>query len=55
MNMTPILIILAAVVLIGIITVMLRKTIKHDRAAIADDMGAPDDVETYRKQFGGEK
>jgi hypothetical protein len=55
MNMTPIIIIIAAVVLVGIITVMLRKTIKHDRAAIADDMGGPEDIDTYRKQFGGEK
>lgn len=55
MNMTPILIIVAAVILVGIITVMLRKTIKHDRAAIAGDMAKPDDVETYRQQFGGEK
>lgn len=55
MNMTPIIIILAAVVLVGIITVMLRKTIKHDRAAIANDMADPKDIETYRQQFGGEK
>lgn len=55
MNMTPVLIILAAVVLIGIITVMLRKTIKHDKAAIASDMDEPHEIETYRQQFGGEK
>lgn len=55
MDMTPIIIIVAAVVLVGIITVMLRKTIKHDRAAIADDMSEPRDIETYREQFGGEK
>lgn len=55
MNMTPILIILAAVVLVGIITFMLRKTIKHDRAAIAGDMDEPHEIETYRQQFGGER
>jgi hypothetical protein len=55
MNMTPILIILASVIVVGIITVMLRKTIKHDRAAIAGDMESPEDIETYREQFGGEK
>lgn len=55
MNLTPILIIVAAVVLVGIITVMLRKTITHDRAAITGDMDDPQDIETYRQQFGGEK
>jgi hypothetical protein len=55
MNMTPIIIILASVVLVGIITVMLRKTISHDREAIASDMDEPHEIETYRKQFGGEQ
>ena len=53
MNMVPILIILSSVVFIGIVTVMLRKTIKHDRAAIAADMDEPHEIETYRQQFGG--
>lgn len=53
MNMTPILIILSALVFIGIVTVMLRKTIKHDRAAIASDMDEPHEIETYKQQFGG--
>ena len=53
MNMVPILIILSAVVFVGIVTVMLRKTIKHDRAAIASDMDEPHEVETYKQQFGG--
>jgi hypothetical protein len=55
MNMTPIIIILASVVLVGIITIMLRKTISHDRAAIASDMDEPHEIDTYRQQFGGEK
>ena len=53
--MTPIIIILASIVLVGIITVMLRKTISHDREAIASDMDEPHEIETYRKQFGGEQ
>lgn len=53
MNMTPILIVLSALVFIGIVTVMLRKTIKHDRAAIASDMDEPHEIETYKQQFGG--
>lgn len=53
MNMTPILIILSALVFIGIVTVMIRKTIKHDRAAIASDMDEPHEIETYKQQFGG--
>lgn len=53
-NMVPIIIVLSAVVFIGIVTVMLRKTIKHDRAAIASDMDEPHEIETYRQQFGGD-
>lgn len=53
MNWMPIIIILSAVVFVGIVTVMLRKTIKHDRAAIASDMDEPHEVETYKQQFGG--
>ena len=55
MNWEPILIILAAVVFVGIVTAMLRKTIKHDRAAIASDMDEPHEIQTYKEQFGGEK
>ena len=53
MNMTPSSSSLRQSFWSGIITVMLRKTIKHDRAAIAGDMEKPGDVETYRQQFGG--
>ena len=53
MNWVPIIIVVSAVVFIGIVTVMLRKTIKHDRAAIASDMDEPHEVETYKQQFGG--
>ena len=53
MNWMPIIIILSAVVFVGIVTVMLRKTIKHDRAAIAGDMDEPHEIETYKQQFGG--
>jgi len=55
MNMVPLLIIFSAVVFIGIVTVMLRKTIKHDREAIASDMDEPHEIERYRQQFGGEQ
>ena len=53
MDMTPILIIASAVVLVALITIALRKTIKHDRAAIKGDMDEPHEVEQYKKNFGG--
>ncbi len=52
MDMTPIIIIAAAVVLVALITIALRITIKRDRAAIKGDMGGPHDVEQYEKHWG---
>ncbi len=53
MDMTPIIIIASAVVLVALITIALRRTIKHDRAAIKGDMANPQDVEQYKKNYGG--
>ncbi|MFM9033006.1 MAG: hypothetical protein ACKOQ4_01720 [Mycobacterium sp.] len=52
MNMTPIIIIASAVVLVALITIALRKTIRHDRAAIQSDMDEPHEIQRYRDNFG---
>lgn len=50
--MEPIVIILGALVLIGLIAAALRLTIKRDRATIKADMEHPQDVEAYEKRWG---
>ena len=50
--MEALLIISAAVVLIGLITVALRITIKRDRATIKADMDDPEDIDAYKKRWG---
>jgi hypothetical protein len=55
MDTVPLLIILTAVVLIGAITFALRKTIKHDRAAIRSDMDEAHEIQTYNEQFRKEQ
>lgn len=50
--MEAILIIASAVVLIGLITVALRLTIKRDRAAIHADMDEPHEIDAYKKRWG---
>ena len=55
MNMTPILIIASAVVLVALITIALRRTIRHDRAAIKGDMDEPHEIDAYRKNFGNQQ
>jgi hypothetical protein len=52
MNMTPILIIATAVILVALITIALRITIKRDRAAIKGDMDEPHEIDQYRKNWG---
>lgn len=54
MNTLPLIIIGSAVVLVALITIALRITIRRDRAAIAADMDEPHEIQTYREQFGGE-
>ena len=39
-------------VLIGLITVALRITIKRDRATIKADMDDPEDIDAYKKRWG---
>lgn len=51
MDMVPILIVLAAVVFIGLVAVALRRTIRHDRAAIAADMDEPHEIQTYEQSW----
>jgi len=51
MNIAPIVIILSAVVLIGLIWAALRLTIRHDRAAIKGDMDEPHEFEKYDENW----
>lgn len=51
--MEPLLIIFAAVVIIGLITAALRITIKRDRATIKSDMDESHKIEAYKKRWGG--
>jgi hypothetical protein len=55
MDMTPVLIISSAVVLIGLIWLALRITIKRDRQTIQEDMDEPHEIEAYRKRWGDKK
>lgn len=51
MDYLPLIIVLVAVVLIGLIWAALRLTIKRDRAAIKADMDDDRDLEAYRKSW----
>jgi hypothetical protein len=53
--MTPVLIILAAVVIVALIWAALRVTIKRDRQTIHEDMDEPHEIEAYKKRWGGKK
>ncbi|MCX6482228.1 MAG: hypothetical protein NT146_02935 [Mycobacterium sp.] len=55
MNPQPLIIIFAALVIIGLIWAALRLTIKRDRATIAADMDEPEEVETYNENWRNEK
>lgn len=50
--MEPLVIILGALVLIGLIWAALRLTIKRDRATIKADMEHPHDIQAYEKRWG---
>ena len=52
MNMTPIIIIASSIVLVALITVALRITIRRDRAAIKGDMDEPHEIEEYKRNWG---
>lgn len=47
----PIIIVVSAVVVIGLIWLALRRTIQHDRATIKADMSEPDEIETYNETW----
>lgn len=51
MDALPLIIILSAVVVIGLIWAALRVTIKRDRATIKSDMETPDDLKNYHEGF----
>ena len=47
----PLIIIVSAVVVIGLIWAALRVTIKRDRATIKSDMEAPEDLKGYHEDW----
>jgi hypothetical protein len=51
MDALPIIVICAALVVIGLIWMALRITIKHDREAIRSDMDEPHEIENYKKTW----
>lgn len=51
MDVLAISIILSAVVIISLIWLALRVTIKRDRATIAADMDEPHEIETYEEHW----
>lgn len=53
MDMVPLIIIFSALVVIGLIWLALRLTIRRDRATIKADMDDPHEVEGYKKSWGG--
>jgi hypothetical protein len=53
MDIVPIVIILSAVVVIGLIWAALRVTIKRDRATIQADMDEPHEFQTYDENWKG--
>ena len=48
---TPVLIILAASVIIGLIWLTMRSIIRRDRAMINEDMDEPHEVEAYKNRW----
>ena len=48
---TPVLIILAASVIIGLIWLTMRSIIRLDRAMINEDMDEPHEVEAYKNRW----
>lgn len=55
MNMTPVLIIFSAVLIVGLIWAALRITIKRDRQTIQEDMDEPHEIDAYKKRWGDGK
>lgn len=50
-DMLPLAIIFSALVIISLIWMALRVTIKRDRATIAADMDEPHEIETYEEHW----
>jgi predicted nucleic acid-binding protein len=47
----PLIVIISAVVVIGLIWLALRRTIQRDRATIKADMSEPDEIEIYNETW----
>jgi len=50
-TLTPILIILAAILIIGLIWLTMRSIIRRDRAMIREDMDEPHEIEAYKERW----
>ena len=50
-TLTPILIILAAVIIIGLIWLTMRSIIRRDRAMIREDMDEPHEIDAYKQRW----
>jgi len=50
-TLTPILIILVAVIIIGLIWLTMRSIIRRDRAMIREDMDEPHEIEAYKRRW----
>jgi len=48
---TPILIILVATIIIGLIWLTMRSIIRRDRAMINEDMDEPHEIEAYKQRW----
>jgi hypothetical protein len=48
---TPVLIILAALLIIGLIWLTMRSIIRRDRAMINEDMDEPHEIESYKDRW----
>ena len=48
---TPVVIILVALLIIGLIWLTMRSIIRRDRAMINEDMDEPHEIEAYRRRW----
>lgn len=49
--LTPVLIILVAILIIGLIWLTMRSIIRRDRAMINEDMDEPHEIEAYKDRW----
>ena len=52
MNYLPVIIVVSAIVIIGLIWAALRLTIRRDRETIRADMDEPHEIDAYKERWG---